>query len=756
MFSAPGPKITNDEAAAVASHPLTPRASHDGPQHHGARQVQRDHQRLVGHVAPQTEPLPHHEVHQLGNGDPVGAAVGGHQVGPPPAPVRQEHEVVTEEPVVVTQPEQDHRPGDHHVPDEHPRGPAVVGRDRKPSGRCPPCPSTSFCRDRVRVWHASAARSAVGQSRFRDRRHTRWGTGGWSLDTCVVGRAVASGRAHRVHRLLGGLGARRGPPGWLPVVLPRRLGLPHGAPARLRRRRVPRATTATGSRSRSSSTGSSTASSGYGRTCPTSWSPSRRTSRWWCWCGCCCAAAASARGSRPAPPRCSCSSAPVARTSCRRSRSSSPPAWPSRWPSCWWPITRAETGAAMPCALLLGLFAIMSSGVAAPGGRRHGRGPARAPRMATCRGADRSAGCHLPALAAALPRPEHTRGAGTGCPDGAPLGVERDRRGPSSSSDSTWSSRCSWWRSWWSAWPWPCGRRPGRWMRVERSMPGPTDRLGPGSVGGSPATWRRWPCPLALLAAAVLFSALTALGRWIFGIESARTSRYLYIYVALMLPAFGVAAQALVSRTRVMGPVVGLLLVGIITMNVSTGSFDRRQREFVQRGRLPSAGGPVHHGGAHARGSRGAAGRAPLPVFVGPISPAAGFLVQALEDGKLDASTRPITPAEAGEFRVRLGLAQRDEEPRAGECTLPVVPEPTIYPKGTRFWATAPILARLSDEKGNPVGPAVLVPTLCRPQPHRGAPRPPAAPDHRRRRSLPAVRGRLSGSGAAGQPTRRR
>ena len=213
--------------------------------------------------------------------------------------------------------------------------------------------------------------------------------------------------------------------------------------------------------------------------------------------------------------------------------------------------------------------------------------------------------------------------------------------------------------------------------------------------------------PLALLAAALLFSALTALGRWIFGIESARTSRYLYVYVALMLPAFGVAAQALVSRTRVMGPVVGLLLVGIITVNVSTGSFDsssgssfneaafRRQEDlFTTVARMPEA----REVPPDVR---------PYPIFVGPISPAAGFLVQALEDGKLDASTRPITPAEAGEFRVRLGLAQRDEEPRAGECTLPVVPEPTIYPKGTRFWATAPILARLSDEEGNPVGQAV-------------------------------------------------
>jgi hypothetical protein len=70
--------------------------------------------------------------------------------------------------------------------------------------------------------------------------------------------------------------------------------------------------------------------------------------------------------------------------------------------------------------------------------------------------------------------------------------------------------------------------------------------------------------PLALLLAVPMFFTLTSTGRWIMGIEYARSGRYMHLGTALTLPALAVAADAIARRWRILTPaVVALLMLGI-------------------------------------------------------------------------------------------------------------------------------------------------------------------------------------------------
>jgi hypothetical protein len=85
------------------------------------------------------------------------------------------------------------------------------------------------------------------------------------------------------------------------------------------------------------------------------------------------------------------------------------------------------------------------------------------------------------------------------------------------------------------------------------------------------AARHRLAAPLALLAGAVIFLVITGSGRAgsilfvpVGGPENARASRYVYIVVALALPAIAVAGEAIIRRWRVVAPVVLVLpLLGL-------------------------------------------------------------------------------------------------------------------------------------------------------------------------------------------------
>jgi hypothetical protein len=94
--------------------------------------------------------------------------------------------------------------------------------------------------------------------------------------------------------------------------------------------------------------------------------------------------------------------------------------------------------------------------------------------------------------------------------------------------------------------------------------------------------------PLALLLAVPLFYALTSTGRWIMGVEYARSGRYIHLGTALTLPALAVAADAIARRWRPLTPiVVGLLIVGIpwnanqFDDAPSFAKFQRREEQLV-------------------------------------------------------------------------------------------------------------------------------------------------------------------------------
>jgi hypothetical protein len=99
---------------------------------------------------------------------------------------------------------------------------------------------------------------------------------------------------------------------------------------------------------------------------------------------------------------------------------------------------------------------------------------------------------------------------------------------------------------------------------------------------------RRASMPLAMLVGAVLLFGMLSTQRWALGHQFARSSRYIDIGTALLLPALAVAAYAFVRRWRLAGSLV--LVLFLIGVPANLGKFDeelipaegfRAEREFV-------------------------------------------------------------------------------------------------------------------------------------------------------------------------------
>src|SRR5262249_49876794 len=101
-------------------------------------------------------------------------------------------------------------------------------------------------------------------------------------------------------------------------------------------------------------------------------------------------------------------------------------------------------------------------------------------------------------------------------------------------------------------------------------------------VVGTVLAWRKCPAgerrrrlavPTAMLVGSAAFLLITGVNRAWVGIRFAGSSRYLHITVALMIPALGVAADAVIRRWRALAVVVPLLfLIGIPGNIRSTGT----------------------------------------------------------------------------------------------------------------------------------------------------------------------------------------
>jgi hypothetical protein len=78
----------------------------------------------------------------------------------------------------------------------------------------------------------------------------------------------------------------------------------------------------------------------------------------------------------------------------------------------------------------------------------------------------------------------------------------------------------------------------------------------------------RWEIPLVMAAGALMFLGLTALRRSGLGIDSAGGSRYVYVVVALLLPAGALALDALLARSSLRLPAIALLAALLFAVQV--------------------------------------------------------------------------------------------------------------------------------------------------------------------------------------------
>jgi hypothetical protein len=167
--------------------------------------------------------------------------------------------------------------------------------------------------------------------------------------------------------------------------------------------------------------------------------------------------------------------------------------------------------------------------------------------------------------------------------------------------------------------------------------------------------------PAALLVGGVAFAVTTGLARWGFGDSAAKASRYLYLYAAFLLPALAVAAEAVAERWRYAAVPAVALLVLPIPWNATVfedpvfnkGYMSAEKRVLLTASRMPFAGD--------------------VPRDVRPINDPfvpvpIGFLLDAQRDGKLPDDDVPITDRTINEMKVRLGVAQREDNVKPSNC----------------------------------------------------------------------------------------
>lgn len=175
--------------------------------------------------------------------------------------------------------------------------------------------------------------------------------------------------------------------------------------------------------------------------------------------------------------------------------------------------------------------------------------------------------------------------------------------------------------------------------------------------------WRgRGSVPIAMLAFGPVFFMLTAEGRWPFGAEMARSSRYLYVGAVMLLPALAVASDAIVRRwhgtTLVL---VAVLLVGVpgniaaFNSGVFDGNYFDGQRQIV-------LGLPLI-----AEADQAPAWVAPIPEAFKDGGLTIGWL-RELRDARRLPRIDDVEQRIAAGFPIRLGLAQTAEPFSGGQC----------------------------------------------------------------------------------------
>jgi hypothetical protein len=209
--------------------------------------------------------------------------------------------------------------------------------------------------------------------------------------------------------------------------------------------------------------------------------------------------------------------------------------------------------------------------------------------------------------------------------------------------------------------------------------------------------------PAALLVGTLVLFAAVANERWFLGVALARSSRYVDMGAAFMLPAFGVAADAMVRRWRyAMLPIAALFLVGA-PANVSDFDNSAFTNQFYQQ----------------LRGTLVGAAYSPIAADLPPdFQPEPGvfrapdvtmrFLLNAKAQGKLpDAPV--LTPEAQADLLLALAVVEGpagDAQASGASCRDITTPLPIDLKKGDVLRIRSPLVIRVVTD-GHPTGNAV-------------------------------------------------
>jgi hypothetical protein len=199
--------------------------------------------------------------------------------------------------------------------------------------------------------------------------------------------------------------------------------------------------------------------------------------------------------------------------------------------------------------------------------------------------------------------------------------------------------------------------------------------------------------PLALLGSALGVALLTWLGRGASGVADAAASRYLYVYVALVLPALAVALGAILRRWERAGAFLVVMLLVPIVGNAISGEID----DAAFPGAFYADQQRVHRSVIRIdEFDRARPDVTPVVPLFDDLSPTVGFLQQAESSGKLDPTHGPMSDKQVLEYRLRLGLMQQGGVQPDG-CTPAVPSKPRFHDVGERYWFTGPIIVGAAD-----------------------------------------------------------
>ncbi len=226
-------------------------------------------------------------------------------------------------------------------------------------------------------------------------------------------------------------------------------------------------------------------------------------------------------------------------------------------------------------------------------------------------------------------------------------------------------------------------------------------------VGGALALRERRPAalrrdlavPVSLLAGVLAFVLIAAIDRSGFGANAARAGRYLHVSAALLLPAFAVAIDALLTRWRVAGiAAFAVLLIGVPGNVGDAHDYARRQHAIDDATRRVMLTVPRAPAAAAAPdGLRPEPNRAPTVTL--------GWLRAGVASGRVPEARAP-SARDAAANRLRLSLMELDQR-AGGPCPPLRAPVDLHLVEGERVGIGGRVVVVLVDRgraASNPVG----------------------------------------------------